>query len=857
MTKIIPYISNLIKVRVNLKLFYLRIFLLFSYVFIFTNTSVSQDIPAGCVLVDFETLPGQVPVEGLPINNQYSFLGITFELEGGGSPILSVVGPPSTAFGSSWGGDTPAPNQNIGTYFLTDDGMLSGLAAQVVIINFAIPADSVGGCILDMDFDEEFYIQARDEFGGEIYSQVIRAGDPNTGDGISTCWGFNTEGCEGRISSVRLEGVREQSGAFGLGLDNFIFCGSGVDILKEADIVTTNTFCDEENGTVTIIPKNIQDNFLYSIDGVDYQSNPIFANLEYGEHTIYIRDEDGCEAEFDIFIDAEPNPQIFSLDVSHTSCNDDNGIVEVWASGEGLSFSLDGNNFQDDNTFDELEPGNYTIYIKDKNECLDEMNATINPSPDLLISSYDVTLIDCNTENNEVVVYANGNDLMYSIDLGPFQSDSVFNDIGYGEHTIIVHDQFGCFKSLDLYINPIPPIVIGQVIAEPAYCGEINGIIRIENPLEDYQYSIDGLNFSNETTFENLADGNYTIFVKNQFGCDALYPVSVDRIPSPLIASLNATHTSCDEDNGAIEVLANGEELKYQINNSELQTSNEYINLAPGEYLITIVDKYNCTDEFSISINPSTPLSISLLETQQLDCDEFSNQISIDLISGHGEVIYEVDGNSSETNIFNDLGFGEHFIVVTDEFGCQVDTSVMLDPPPTLELRNTSSTAPDCGEENGSFVVNTSGGIGDIYISVNGEAPILNQEILNLPPGEYNVVVFDELGCEIAVKIIVPKAKCKVIVPNIISSNGDEMNDDFKVFTKWWYEAGIIEYMIFDRWGSLIYDAKNFSIHNDSYWWDGTFNGKPVELGVYVYLIKVRHENDDIEVLSGDVTVVR
>ena len=102
-----------------------------------SSLSLSAQVFNGCITIDFETLPTGVPFEGAQISNQYyADFGLTFELENGNFPVLAQVGNPTTAFGSAFGNDTPAPGQNIGSFFLTDDGLLSGLNAIPVILNF-------------------------------------------------------------------------------------------------------------------------------------------------------------------------------------------------------------------------------------------------------------------------------------------------------------------------------------------------------------------------------------------------------------------------------------------------------------------------------------------------------------------------------------------------------------------------------------------------------------------------------------------------------------------------------------------------------------------------------------------------
>lgn len=177
---------------------------------------------AQAAVIDFESIPGiGTPTEGLVISNQFEATeGVTFSLEGGGNPRIAKVGNPMTAFeGPGGAGDTPVPNQGIGTFFLTDNGTISGLVAPPLIVSYTTPTNAASGVILDIDFDENFLIQARDGSGTILESISIIAGDPGTGDGVATLWSFSRPLAD--ITSIRFAGTRTLSGGFGLGFDNF------------------------------------------------------------------------------------------------------------------------------------------------------------------------------------------------------------------------------------------------------------------------------------------------------------------------------------------------------------------------------------------------------------------------------------------------------------------------------------------------------------------------------------------------------------------------------------------------------------------------------------------------------------
>ncbi|MBK6931402.1 MAG: gliding motility-associated C-terminal domain-containing protein [Saprospirales bacterium] len=63
--------------------------------------------------------------------------------------------------------------------------------------------------------------------------------------------------------------------------------------------------------------------------------------------------------------------------------------------------------------------------------------------------------------------------------------------------------------------------------------------------------------------------------------------------------------------------------------------------------------------------------------------------------------------------------------------------------------------------------------------------------------------------------------------------------------------------LIFDRWGDLVYESRDFFSNQPESGWDGTFRYKKVLPGVYVFLIEIELTPGRTEVLRGDVTVLR
>lgn len=62
---------------------------------------------------------------------------------------------------------------------------------------------------------------------------------------------------------------------------------------------------------------------------------------------------------------------------------------------------------------------------------------------------------------------------------------------------------------------------------------------------------------------------------------------------------------------------------------------------------------------------------------------------------------------------------------------------------------------------------------------------------------------------------------------------------------------------IFDRWGELVFENKNFAPNAPQFGWRGKAKGKFVNPGVYVYVVEVEYIDGGTEIFSGDVTVIR
>jgi len=122
---------------------------------------------------------------------------------------------------------------------------------------------------------------------------------------------------------------------------------------------------------------------------------------------------------------------------------------------------------------------------------------------------------------------------------------------------------------------------------------------------------------------------------------------------------------------------------------------------------------------------------------------------------------------------------------------------------------------------------------------------------------EYTVTVTDaDKVCSKQESVSVHVKPCGIVIPEVFSPNDDQINDVFFVKGNTCVKQ-ILEMSVYNRWGEMIYNQKNFQPSDPTQGWPGTYNNKPSTPGVYLYKIKVEVENGEVVDYSGKVSLVR
>ena len=181
------------------------------------------------------------------------------------------------------------------------------------------------------------------------------------------------------------------------------FIISQPDLLQSFVNSQTNVDCFENNsGAIDFSTVGGTQNYLYSLDQVNYQSSNSFSNLLAGGYTLYTLDANDCAAQTPFTISEPAVLEISIGQQTNLACFGDND-GEVVLNGQGgtgnYQYNIDGENYQTSATFSNLSVGSYDFNIKDGNDCIASLNITITSPPEIVTQFSEINHVNCFGEN--------------------------------------------------------------------------------------------------------------------------------------------------------------------------------------------------------------------------------------------------------------------------------------------------------------------------------------------------------------------------------------------------------------------------------------------------------------------------
>ncbi|MFT5745702.1 MAG: gliding motility-associated-like protein [Paraglaciecola sp.] len=450
--------------------------------------------------------------------------------------------------------------------------------------------------------------------------------------------------------------------------------------------------------------------------------------------------------------------------------------------------------------------------------------------------------------------------------------------IDTGTVIVVLMNQFGCDSMVITTTTLLPPnecgvqgVLAGSLIG----CDETVGRLTLEiiEGTAPFSYEWSGTNAGmgnvnnlNEIIdIPNLAAGSYTVFITDGNGFETTLNAEIEQIFAPDAFAEIANEITCfDESDGSALATGSGGQFPYAFQWSTNEITPTIDNLFVGEYMVTVTDANDCTDEAAVTLTEPNLLELTFTFSN-IDC--FGNNdgfVIAQATGGGGLITYSLNGGDFQSsNSFLGLTEGAYEITAQDASGCSVIEAFAINAPIPVEVNLGDDFLIGLGDDiDITALVNYPFEALDTIVwsgldTVDCEN-CLTQVIAPIISTTISVSVTAENGCSDsdALTILVNTQK-NIFAPNVFSPNNDGENEWFYLQAKAGVVKNINTFEIFNRWGETVYQYFDFLPNNPTDGWNGTHRGKPMNPAVFVWFAEVEFIDGKVEFFEGDVTLMK
>ena len=486
----------------------------------------------------------------------------------------------------------------------------------------------------------------------------------------------------------------------------------------------------------------------YNYSWNNAQTTPTISNLTAGSYSVTVTDFGGCSVTKTVSL-TQPAAIITSeTHVDDVCFGGNTGSINLTVSGGTGAYNYTWSNTQTTQNITGLTGGNYTVTVKDANNCT--VAKTINiVQPAAISITFAMTHPVCSAgTTGSINLSVTGGTPAYTYLWNNLATTSTISGLSRGVYSVTVTDNHNCVTVTTDTLNSLSGVITPAATVANVHCftgsdGSIN--LTTTGGVSPYVYNWGGgVTGSNRN---NLLAGNYLVTVTDANSCTATDSLTITQPVAALSASGTTTPVACFGSNtGAINLTVTGGTLSYSYNWGGGITSQNRNNLAAGNYSATVTDANSCTTTYAGFISqPASPLNATY-STNDVKCyGNNSGSVTVNVSGGSSPYNYNWGGGVTSPNRSN-LTAGNYQLTVTDANSCTTTLSVPITQPVAA-----LSTVPDIqnvscnGAGNGAVTLTVTGGT--VPYSYDWDNGTKTASRSNLAQGNYIVTVTDSKGC--------------------------------------------------------------------------------------------------------------
>lgn len=488
----------------------------------------------------------------------------------------------------------------------------------------------------------------------------------------------------------------------------------------------------------------------------------IISDLSPGAYCVLVTDENGCTSEACVEVNEADAPDCSAFGIILSSepitCNGFNDavlVVDISNGIEPFTYTWNDPTLPNTPTQDNIGAGEYAVTVVDGNGCEATAEITVEDT-ELLEVSIEVQQISSPGAADAILTaVATGGDGNYSVLWNSIDDGFVFGPTGPGEVCVLLTDGNGCEATACVTLeDPIANCTgfdVALVITNHVTCfGEADGGVQVnifsaEEPVE-YEWT-NGLDPIQIQT--GLEPGVYGVTVTDANNCSTIAEIEVVEPESELVLDISAMNVSATgvEDGSATVVAVGGDaDADYTYIWSDGQTTATAIDLAPGNYCVT-VGSGSCSESTCIEVFTAEDLCAQFqIEefVQNATCfEECDGLVELEIVGGQEPYNFQWSDGSTSNSLVSCAGPGG--VTVTDANDCQAVISFIIGEPDEIELVTSATNATSLSANDGTANAAAFGGTAPFEFEWNGNRE--GASIEDLEPGTYTVTATDANGC--------------------------------------------------------------------------------------------------------------
>jgi gliding motility-associated-like protein len=495
------------------------------------------------------------------------------------------------------------------------------------------------------------------------------------------------------------------------------------------------------------------------------QTTPTASNLGAGTYAVTITDAVGCSASASVTI-IEPDDIIYIPTTTDASCyNYCDGVISIAVVGGTTPYNyswLDASNNPvgtNSSSVTGLCDGSYNLVLTDAQGCLENVPYTIN-EPVQITGTISSTNVVCNGACDGTATIVSGNGVppfTYSWNDPSTQTTSTANGLCPGNYDVTLTDDHGCFEVFSTSITEPTLLTSSITIFGDVSCsGSCDGFAQVDFAGGVGPYQILWSNATSNQVATNLCTGTYTATITDANGCTSVSSITIST-PNPIVLTTTQVDLLCNNlCIGEVHATVTGgtTPYNYQWDNPTFSTTPSILNQCAGTYTVLVTDDNGCTSSATVTVTEPQALDFTYT-SQNSNCMQPNGQICTSVSGGVAPFFYQWDDPFLQTSAcaFNIVA-GCYNVTLTDGNGCIKDSLICINDIAGPAVSLTSTTDVTCqGANDGSIVVNASGGVGTLSIewqdgtgtTIPAYADMTSVTILN--GDTYGIIVTDTAGC--------------------------------------------------------------------------------------------------------------